>query len=160
MPYLDPKLLELERDGGLLTVRSPFWSVTHNLDRGGAVTGIHFAHGQPGNVLRAPFGPVRERTGVRVQRFSDGFALRFARASYRFTPYWIRLEAPGAWRVRLDDRFTHWGGAHDPLTKPGRAAGLLGPHHDQGARAGLDESVPSRRRRHQRRSRRGFVGLG
>ena len=35
-------------------IGSPFWRVTHDLDRGGAITDIRFLHGCEGNALTAP----------------------------------------------------------------------------------------------------------
>src|ERR1051325_523644 len=105
MPYVDPKSLKIERNGPRLTVRSSFWSVTHDLDRGGAPVDIRFVHGAPGNILREPIATRvdgrsdadESRVTVRVAPLSDGLELslgnRFARTKYRYTPYWIRREA-------------------------------------------------------------------
>jgi hypothetical protein len=148
MPYADPKSLKLERSENRLTVRSPFWSVTHDLERGGAIADIRFVHGLPGNILREPISSSlpESRTAVRVKHLPDGFELRFANAVYRYTPYWIRREVrlPRGRRVTplraaFDDRFTHWGAAHDPATKPGRVQHILGPHYDQD-----DGAVPTK----------------
>ncbi|MBI4025291.1 MAG: hypothetical protein HY360_09950 [Verrucomicrobia bacterium] len=159
MPYVDPKSLTLERHGRRLIVRNPFWSVTHDLDHGGAPVDIRFVRGTTGNILRAPIATRvdgradadESRSAVQVKRLADGFELRFtnrlARAVYRYTPYWIRREVRlniAAGRVtplvtRFDDRFTHWGAAHDPATKPGRLQSLLGPHYDQ-----VDGTVPAK----------------
>ncbi len=141
MPYADPKSLSLERAGNRLTVRSPFWSVTHDLDRGGVPADIRFVHGLPGNILREPIAPATGRTPVRIGRQADGVELRFTHATYRYTPYWVRWEGRRvtSWHARFDNRFTHWGAAHDPETKPGRIHHLFGPHYDQ-----VDDAVPSK----------------
>jgi len=133
MPYAAAQSLTLDRTSDRLIVRSPFWSVTHDLDHGGAPADIRFVHGLPCNILREPISTSmnESRTALRVRNLPDGFELRFANAVYRYTPYWIRREAPGALCVSLDDRFTHWGAAHNPQTKPGRAEKILGPHYDQ-----------------------------
>ena len=54
MPYVDAASLVVERIGRRWTVRSPFWTVTHDLNRGGTPVDIRFLHGREGNVLTAP----------------------------------------------------------------------------------------------------------
>jgi len=168
MPYLDPRSLTLERNARRLTVRSPFWSVSHDLDRGGTPVDIRFVHGDEGNILRQPLSAHVDlgsdvscpATSVRTRRLDDGSELTFSgsmadsgsfRTAYRYTPYFIRRELtlnfPAGARprrvtpisARFDGRFTHWGAAHDPQTKPGRVASVMGAHYDQD-----DAAIPSK----------------
>jgi len=48
--------LQLHRDGDLLTLSSPFWSVRHDLKQGGCVTGVTLTHGSGRNLVKAPIG--------------------------------------------------------------------------------------------------------
>ena len=51
MPYLDPSEIRVEQVERRVIVRTPFWSVTHDLSAGGAPAEIVFQHGQAGPFL-------------------------------------------------------------------------------------------------------------
>jgi hypothetical protein len=164
MPFVGASSFSADRRGRNVIVRSPFWSVTHDLDRGGAPVAIRFAHGGDGNILTRPlhtrvdeWSDVDESVAApRLVRTPDGIRLTFRgrrfSCLYDYTPYWIRREmrvrVPSGAKLRdiralaatFDDPFTHWSASHDPRTKSGRAARLLGPHYD-----GDDGEIPEGR---------------
>ena len=88
MPYVDASEIRLDRCENLLAVRSPFWRVTHDLARGGAVVDIRFAHGREGNILRSPMATF-------VDGLSD-LACGEAKATHRRRPDGIELTVEGA----------------------------------------------------------------
>ena len=88
MPYVDVSEIRLDRCDNLLAVRSPFWRVTHDLARGGAVVDIRFAHGREGNILRSPMATF-------VDGLSD-LACADAKATHRRRPDGIELTVEGA----------------------------------------------------------------
>ncbi len=161
MPYVDPKTIEYRKQDRRVIVSTPFWSVVHDLDRGGAPVDLRFAHGREGNVLKRPLASIVDNWSddansamlISTRRVPDGLKIVFKnvpgksrihfQAIYHYTPYYIRreihLEFPKKFRARhlnplfgvFDKRFTHWSAAHDPLTKKGRAEKIIGPHYDQ-----------------------------
>ncbi len=52
-----PQAYSVERDraAGLLTLSTPYYTVQHDLKRGGAISGIRLTHGRASNLLVAPF---------------------------------------------------------------------------------------------------------
>jgi hypothetical protein len=110
MPWIDPKSLTLELQGRTCLVCAPFWSVTHDLDRGGTPVELRFAHGPAGNVLREPLAARVDRWSetdgsarlISARKNADGIELIFRSASkvpglafqttYHYTPYQLRRE--------------------------------------------------------------------
>jgi hypothetical protein len=88
MPYVNASEIRLDRRDNLLIVRSPFWTVTHDLARGGAVVDIRFAHGREGNILRSPMATF-------VDGLSD-LACPDAKATHRRRPDGVELVVEGA----------------------------------------------------------------
>lgn len=52
----EPYQIEEDRDGGFLTLRTPFYAVRHNLTQGGAIDSICYPYGTGENLLQAPIG--------------------------------------------------------------------------------------------------------
>ena len=88
MPYVNASKIRLDRRDNLLIVRSPFWAVTHDLARGGAVVDIRFTHGREGNILRSSMATI-------VDGLSD-LACPEVKATHRRRPDGVELVVEGA----------------------------------------------------------------
>lgn len=88
MPYVNASEIRLARRENLVIVRSPFWAVTHDLARGGAVVDIRFAHGREGNILRSPMATF-------VEGLSDVACIE-AKATHRRRPGGLEVIVEGA----------------------------------------------------------------
>ncbi|MHC4425241.1 MAG: DUF6259 domain-containing protein [Planctomycetota bacterium] len=67
LPGCWPQEYSVQRDdtSGLLTLSTPYYTVQHNLKRGGAITKIKYTHGRVGNLLVRPFETsVQNETGI------------------------------------------------------------------------------------------------
>jgi hypothetical protein len=113
VPYIDPTALTLVRNDRTLSVQTPFWSVTHDLDRGGAPVAIRFVHAGDDNVLAEPVSTrvdrqtdTRSKAMVQIEESPGTIDVTFEgslrdeedaspigfRTIYRYSPYWVRRE--------------------------------------------------------------------
>lgn len=73
-PSAWPQAYQVEQDkaGGLLTLRTPYYTFTHDLKRGGAIASIALAHGRASNLLARPLETrVRDEHGVALSDLKD-----------------------------------------------------------------------------------------
>lgn len=128
MPYLNSEDLTIERSCDNIIIKSPFWSVRHDIDRGGALADLTFTNGKVGNILVEPFSIVLDhlsdlasrQTQFSIGENKDGIELLFdgplcdsqGRTSdvlfqtrYFYSPYFVRrevrLKLPSGIRARL-----------------------------------------------------------
>ncbi|MFA6292063.1 MAG: DUF6259 domain-containing protein [Victivallales bacterium] len=108
-------MLTVEETGTEILVKTPFWTIIHDLHQGGAPKDIRFAHGLEGNVLQAPFGTYVDELSdlastaskVQVHHHSRNLQLTFEglmgndkreassikfKTTYLYTPYAVRRE--------------------------------------------------------------------
>lgn len=127
MPYRSSQDLTIERSSNNIKITSPFWSLVHDVNRGGALTNLRFANGKLGEILVEPFGIILDDlsdlssrdTKVSITESKNGIELLFegflnnsvGRPSpvsfgtrYSYTPYFmrreVRLKLPAACKAK------------------------------------------------------------